>query len=96
MITTNLVVSVLVMTNGVVAGKHNLELRPVWGERRIVCEYCKAYDKYLKTQEEYAFRPIGIIPPKGECHCKFVPTKIERYKLVPWVEPKKEAVTRSF
>lgn len=51
MIITNLVVSVLVLTNGVAAGQQKLELRPVWGQRRIVCDYCKAYDNYLKTQE---------------------------------------------
>lgn len=89
MIITNLVVSVLVMTNGVAAGHQKLELLPVWGQRRIVCDYCKAYDKYLKTQEEYAYKPIVILPPEGECHCKFVPTKIEQYELVPWVESRK-------
>ena len=90
MITTNLVVSVLMLTNGVAVGSQKMELLPVWGQRRIVCDYCKAYANYLETKEEYRYLLLSIDPPKGECHCKFVPTKIENYELVPFVEKKRK------
>lgn len=91
---TNLIITALVLTNGVAAGSQELELRPVWGQKRIVCGYCKAYANYLKTQEEYAYRPIVILPPEGECTCKFERTKIESYEVVPWVEPKKKGARK--
>lgn len=90
MIITNLVVSVLVLTNGVAAGAQELELRPVWGQRRITCDYCKEYARYQKRLEEIGNLTVLILPPQGECHCQYVPTRVEKYELVPLVEPKKK------
>lgn len=90
MIITNLVVSVLVLTNGVAAGAQELELRPVWGQRRITCDYCKEYARYQKQLDEYGNLAVYIQPPQGHCHCQYVPTRVEQYELVPWVEPKKK------
>lgn len=90
MIITNLVVSVLVLTNGVAAGAQELELRPVWGQRSVTCNYCKGYESYLKQRDKYGNLAVLILPPQGECHCQYVPTRVEQYELVPWVEPQKK------
>lgn len=90
MTVTNIIVAALVLTNGVSSTSKWLELKPIWGQRRITCDYCKEYARYQKQLDEYGNLAVLILPPQGECHCQYVPTLVERYELVPWVEPKKE------
>lgn len=72
---TNLVVSVLMLTNGVAAGAQELELRPV--HQRICTNVCNACKH-------------GWAPVEAPCTCKYADKGIAYYTVVPWVEPKKK------
>lgn len=89
---TNLLITALVLTNGVAAGSQELELKPIRGSVTVVCDYCKAFANYRKQVEEVGPLLVYIKPPSGKCECKLVDIGIEAYQVVPWVEPKKGAL----
>lgn len=85
MITTNLILSVLLATNGVPCKMHEIELVPDFAQVLAKrCGFCKALDNYNKAVEERGNLLYYIpFPEVGECTCVYTNGVVNQYILKP-------------
>lgn len=76
---TNLLITALVLTNGVAAGSQELEIVPIYQQKLVkTCIGCRN----------------GWTPVECACECVYTNVPTGMYTVVPWVEPKKKGARK--